>query len=647
MKQLIIILIFPAILYAANTKTTDLSELTAVADADILYIVDGGTTSKKITVLNLFDTIDTFAELNTIVTIKTLVNEEDAAAWDALATFNLGLTITTGDPLTLGVVRWDDGSDQIDGEQIGDDTIDNDSIDWGDMTDLTTDGALDADVVDEAHIADNGIDSEHYNDGSIDLVHIAAAAYAKDLVTTSPITGAADNILVGAESDLTLALDFTTAWDFGSAAGSEWVNDGAPTTDAAGELALDTTITDHQPLWQYYDGGENMTIIAVDTAQLPATDNEIIKYDAAADKFVFEADGGSTAWDDIGNPDNAGLTTITFDNAELSLLTGNNDAAASFFTIQNSDADHTVGALYLLDLDYSADDGDAEADFIKCQDSGGVVFTIQQNGDTVSTGTLQGTTITATTGFSGDGSSLTAVDAATGDSATDFFDAGTIEHERGGLQADVSAYTGLIGITGADTTVEVDLLSELLTAMSDVTAFITDDDMPAAATDPDVDAAGEIGRDTDGAGETGDSSLRGFDGAAQFLYCKQIKHLSFTVQDPENIGTWTGRTNPSTVIWYNTTGMTFTITEVYAISDTDNYDFTLFESNSGTDMSDDNDASIVVVECEANGTECFTDTEAAIGHAVEKDHAIIFEDTDGAANAVSITISGWFNSDVN
>ena len=36
----------------------------------------------------------------------------------------------------------------------------------------------------------------------------------------------------------------------------------------------------------------------------------------------------------------------------------------------------------------------------------------------------------------------------TGDSATSFFSLGTIEHERGGLEADVSAYDGLVGITG-------------------------------------------------------------------------------------------------------------------------------------------------------------------------------------------------------
>ena len=253
----------------------------------------------------------------------------------------------------------------------------------------------------------------------------------------------------------------------------------------------------------------------------------------------------------------------------------------------------------------------------------------------------------ATTNFSGGGASLTSVDAITGDSATAFFDAGTIEHEWGGLQANLAAYTGLIGITGADTTVEVDLLSELLTAMGDVTAFITDDDMPAVGADPDIDAAGEIGRDSDGANETGDSSLRGYDGANQFLYCKEIKHLTIPIVNPDSIEVWTGRVNPSQPVWFNTTGMTFTITEVYAISDTDNYDFTLFESASANDMSDDNDVSIIAIECDANGTECFTDTEAAIGHAVEADHAIIFEDTLGSSKGVLITISGWFNSDVN
>ncbi|MBZ9578076.1 hypothetical protein KJA13_03555, partial [Patescibacteria group bacterium] len=42
--------------------------------------------------------------------------------------------------------------------------------------------------------------------------------------------------------------------DFGGATSFELPQSDTPTTDATGEIALDTTITGHQPLWQYYDG---------------------------------------------------------------------------------------------------------------------------------------------------------------------------------------------------------------------------------------------------------------------------------------------------------------------------------------------------------------------------------------------------------
>jgi hypothetical protein len=51
-----------------------------------------------------------------------------------------GLTVTTTNAITVGVVQWDDGSDNIDGEKIAADTIDDDSIDFVDVTcaDITT-----------------------------------------------------------------------------------------------------------------------------------------------------------------------------------------------------------------------------------------------------------------------------------------------------------------------------------------------------------------------------------------------------------------------------------------------------------------------------------------------------------------------------
>lgn len=59
-----------------------------------------------------------------------------------------------------------------------------------------------------------------------------------------------------------------------------------------------------------------------------------------------------------------------------------------------------------------------------------------------------------------DGSSLTGVDAATGDSATSFFDAGTCEHERGCLEADLSAYGGIPAISGGSTSQAIEYESD-------------------------------------------------------------------------------------------------------------------------------------------------------------------------------------------
>ncbi len=131
---------------------------------------------------------------------------------------------------------------------------------------------------------------------------------------------------------------FTGVHDFGGATSTELVNSATPTTDATGEIALDTTITDHQPLWQYYDGAENMTVIAIDTAQLPAVDNEIVKYDADTDKFVLEADSSGIGTTPIFSAEKsanqngvvtATWTLVTFDTEEFDT---NSDFASNRFT---------------------------------------------------------------------------------------------------------------------------------------------------------------------------------------------------------------------------------------------------------------------------------------------------------------------------
>lgn len=163
-------------------------------------------------------------------------------------------------------------------------------------------------------------------------IGVSTQAYDADLTTYAGITPSANvQSFLGAANYAAMAgliddsdYDFSGVINTGSATSFELPNSATPTTNALGEIALDTIITDHQPLLQYYDGIENMTVIAIDTAELPALDNEIVKYDAATDKFVLEADGG----------EGAGLANIVEDTTPQ--LGGNLDL--NTFSISGVDA---------------------------------------------------------------------------------------------------------------------------------------------------------------------------------------------------------------------------------------------------------------------------------------------------------------------
>lgn len=77
-------------------------------------------------------------------------------------------------------------------------------------------------------------------------------------------------------------------------------------------------------------------------------------------------------------------------------------------------------------------------------------FTVDAGADFDSAGLIKANAVALTTDTTGSyaAGDAEAGAALTGDTATAFFASGTIEHERGGLEADVSAYDGLIGITG-------------------------------------------------------------------------------------------------------------------------------------------------------------------------------------------------------
>lgn len=538
-----------------------------------------------------------------------------------------GITVSTGDTITLGSTAWN-SSDNIDGEVIANDTIDNDSIDWGDMTDLTTDGAVSWGNIAEGELADSAVVSADVKDGVITEVDLN--------VTNSP---------------------------------------------GAGE------------------------------------DNYVLTYNHAATNFTWAPDadtGGATAYDDIGDPDAA--SSITFADGETVTWATAEDSAGPFFLIQNSDADLAANT-YLLDLDYSVDDNQANADYFRCQDAGGVVFSIQENGNTVSTGTIQGTTLTGSTSIVGplfdaagdedldigsadvdditlitDGGTyifddgLTAIGEDLGSTAAewdDLFlnDGGKIQlgddqdvtlthvadtgvqvelddkimfgdtavyiHSDDDGYLDIEADTGIRMDGPVDMQANALDLDSCTTTLSTVSGAIdaggaTSLEIPNSA-DPDVDAVGEVSEDTDGANETGDVSYRGFDGTNQFLRSRKLKRLcAANVVKPNDFA---DATRDKCMIGHNNSGMTFTVVQIMAWADTDDTDVNVEEYD---EDGVSNNATIDAITC-TTGSGPYTDDETTItGATIEHGHTIFldFDDTDDPG-WVYVEVWGWFNADVN
>lgn len=604
-----------------------------------------------------------------------------------LAIFDGGVdTVTIGSVTSLGLLGVDGQSDEVqllvqgNGTQTAEIFVVENSagtdilaVDEEAVT-VVTDGTGTAEVVlpagsvDGTEILDDTVDSDDYAADSIDNEHINWA----DI----------DNL--GDEGAVTLSATVTVADDEATDDDQEIVftTDNA-TLESDGDFhySPDTgTVT----ATEFVGGGSGLTLASTDLS-----DTADIIYEAEIDTFaeidaqvadkalINLADGGTFTGGIIANANlSVGNTTTTA--GVLTLLEDDDDGAnfASFmvpalaantvYTLPPDDGDNTevlqTDGDGVLTWVANAGAGDMLKATYDSGDSGGVdvlttVDSTYASDYVLLTATAVGTdapktdgalTYDATSGtiaateFSGGGSGLTAVDAATGDSATAFFDAGTIEHEYGGLQADISGYTGIIGITGADTTVEIDLLSELLTAMGDVTAFITDDDMPAAGTDPDVDAAGELGRDTDGGNEANDVSLRTFEGTSQTVLARTLKTLNFTLISPDTIDA-----ADLIPVWHNTSGFTFQIKEWKAWSDDDDVSLEIEELTDQTDYTAV--TTVDAVEIATDGTGVYYASDTTITHdKIEHDHSIAIDfDTSDTPDYVQISITGWFNADVN
>ena len=670
-----------------GTIATGVWQGTAIADDYIpnTITIDTATVGTTVTITDNEDT----AENNPIVFVAggdldggNLGLESDGTTYYTPSTG----TITTAEFIGGGV-----GLTALNGENITDDTIDNDSIDWGDMTDLGTDGVVTWGNIAEGELADSTVISADIKDGVVTEADLNAS--------NAPGAGEDNYVLTynHAGTNFTWAVDATggnTAWDditdpdaasivdFGAHITQLDVNDfrvgevdagnytkwldGAMSFVGTGDIDLPNDSVDDADInWGNITNlGEAGTITVADTADATSF---VALWESATGDLAAKSDLGLTYAADTGI-----LTATGFAGPITGAVTGNADTAtlATTVTITNNEDTAENNPLVFVaggDLDGGNLGLESDGTTYYTPSTGkitatGFVGALTGNADTVTNATLT-TALTVDTGTltltanAANNSVLTIgagavsvsgtntgdnTDAETGDSATAFFDAGTIEHEWGGLQADVSGYTGLVAITGADTTAEIDSLDELEGQLADVTRIVSEAVMPVASADPDVDAAGELSIDTDGANEPNDVILRSMDGNyTQVAVAQSLKSIQGTVITPNSLADATRDACP---IWENNTGMTFTITMIRAWSDTDNT--TLNVETVDSDW--DNNATVDAIEIATDEVANYSTEETTITAATITAGSLIvldFDDTD-APGWVKFNIMGFFNSDV-
>ncbi|MBE9509127.1 MAG: hypothetical protein IMY86_13905 [Chloroflexi bacterium] len=162
-------------------------------------------------------------------------------------------------------------------------------------------------------------------------------------------------------------------------------------------------------------------------------------------------------------------------------------------------------------------------------------------------------------------------------------------------------------------------------------------------TDPDLTVAGQISNDTDGANLTGDVIVRGTDGTNQWpVGQKIVRFAAVNVIKPNDLA---DAERDKCFIGANRSGMTFTITEIWAISDLSAADLMIEEYDADGAS---NQSNVDAIQC-ATGTGPYTDTETTItAGVIENGHTLWsdFDDAD-APGYVGIVVMGWYNADVN
>ncbi len=168
------------------------------------------------------------------------------------------------------------------------------------------------------------------------------------------LTGTANEIdVTNGAGSITLTLSDTV--DLGDHTSFEVPNGAAPTVNAAGEIAVDTTVTDLTGLFLYHDGTEVLGAVAMPIAQFTSpTDGYVPAYNATNDEFelVANASGGIDVL--AGDSGTATGSTVNIVGGEGIDVT----AATDTVTVAGEDAtDANKGIASFVAADFSVSSG--------------------------------------------------------------------------------------------------------------------------------------------------------------------------------------------------------------------------------------------------------------------------------------------------